>query len=147
MKRPHLLDVNVLVALFDPDHAHHDSAHEWFGRRGADGWATCPITENGLVRILSNPAYSRAEHRADDIGRRLELFRTSGHHVFWPDDVSISDPRLFHMARLMGHRQLTDAYLLGLAMRHGGRLATFDRSIPVAVVKGAGDAHLSVIPA
>lgn len=147
MKRPHLLDVNVLVALFDPDHVHHEAAHEWFSHHRGGGWATCPITENALVRILSNPAYSRAEHRADDIRRRLEIFLASGHHAFWPDDISIADPRAFHLARLAGHRQVTDAYLVGLALHHGGRLATFDRAIPIGVVKGASEAQLSVIPA
>jgi len=145
MKRPALLDVNVLVALFDPDHVHHEAAHGWFGAEKPAGWATCPLTENGFVRVLSNPAYSASPGRPAELAERLRAFRSSGHHVFWPDDASLCDTRLFALS--VSHRQLTDVYLLGLARARGGRLATFDRSIPLRAVRGAGPEHLVVIPA
>lgn len=145
MSRPALLDVNLLVALFDPDHLHHEPAHRWFGDQRSSGWATCPLTENGVVRILSNPAYSPSAQRPAEIARRLASFRTSGHHVFWPDDVSICDTGVFNLT--VGHGQLTDVYLLGLAVTHGGRLATFDRSIPMRAIRGARADALVVIDA
>lgn len=145
MSRPALLDVNLLVALFDPNHVHHERAHAWFGDRRSSGWATCPLTENGVVRILSNPAYSPAAERAAEIARRLASFRASGHHVFWPDDVSVCDTGVFRLT--VGHRQLTDVYLLGLALAHGGFLATFDRSIPLKAVRGARPDDLFVVDA
>jgi toxin-antitoxin system PIN domain toxin len=143
--RPALLDVNVLVALFDPDHVHHEPAHRWFAESRSAGWASCPLTENGVVRILSNPAYSPLAERPGEIVRRLASFRDSGQHVFWPDDVSVCDARLF--ALTVGHRQLTDAYLLGLAVKHRGVLATFDRSIPLKAVRAAKADDLVVISA
>ena len=145
MSREALLDVNVLVALFDADHVHHEAAHRWFGDHRPSGWATCPLTENGVVRILSNPAYSPSAERPTDVARRLESFRASGHHVFWPDDLSLCDSRVFNLT--VGHRQLTDVYLLGLATAHGGRLATFDRSISLKAVRGARADDLVVIDA
>ena len=145
MSQPALLDVNFLIALFDPDHVHHDAAHAWFGANRASGWASCPLTENGLVRILSNPAYSPSAERPVDVAARLATFRDSGDHAFWPDDVSLCDPRAFEL--VVGQRQLTDVYLLGLAVRHDGRLATFDRSVPTRAVRGARAGHLVVVDA
>jgi hypothetical protein len=145
VSRPALLDVNFLIALFDPDHVHHEPAHAWFGRHRSAGWATCPLTENGLVRILANPAYSPAAERPAEIAGRLASLRESGHHVFWPDDVSVCDPSVFSLS--VGHRQLTDVYLLALAVRRAGCLTTFDRSIPVKVVRGARAEHLVVVVA
>jgi len=141
-----LLDLNVLVALFDPDHVHHEPAHEWFAENRRAGWATCPLTENGLVRVLSNAAYSPAHETPAVIVRRLREFADSGQHVFWADDVSLRDPRLFAWAAPGRHRQVTDIYLLGLATRWDGRLATLDRGIPVSAVTGADRGHLEVIP-
>jgi toxin-antitoxin system PIN domain toxin len=140
-----LLDVNVLIALFDPDHIHHEPAHVWLADHRSEGWATCPLTENGVVRILSNPAYSATAERPARVVERLGAFRASGDHVFWPDDVSLCDPAAFHLT--VGHRRLTDVYLLALARAHGGRLVTFDRSIPVAAVRGARAEHLLVVDA
>lgn len=146
MIRVALLDVNVLVALFDPDHVHHEAAHRWLAANRKHGWATCPLTENGLVRILSNVAYTGVHQSAAGVRRRLAAFCASGHHAFWPDQVSLRDERLFDLSGV-GHPHLTDVYLLGLATRQGGRLATFDRRIPVRAVTGAGEARLEVIPA
>jgi toxin-antitoxin system PIN domain toxin len=139
-----LLDVNVLVALFDPDHVHHEAAHDWFARRRKSGWATCPLTENGLIRILSNPAYSGIHESAVSIRQRLSAFCGSGQHVFWADEVSLRDRRFFSKSAVFSHAQVTDVYLLGLATHKDGQLATFDRRIPVAAVVGG---RLEVIPA
>ncbi len=144
MKRPALLDVNVLIALFDPEHVHHEAAHAWFGTQRESGWATCPLTENAAVRILSNPAYGFTT-APKELARRLAAFRESGHHSFWPDDLSLCDTTVFDLA--VGHRQLTDVYLLGLAVARDGFLATFDRSIPLKAVRGARPADLVVLDA
>lgn len=123
----HLLDVNFLVALFDSRHVNHDAAHRWFGAAGAADWATCPITETGCVRVLSNPAYRTVSASPHEVLRRLARFRDSGGHRFWPDDVSLVDSLDDQAARrLVGHHQLTDFHLAALADRRRGRLATFD---------------------
>ena len=140
-----LLDVNVLVALFDPSHLHHELAHEWFGQKGGAGWASCPITENGFVRVISNPKYGGRRTTTGDAIHRLLVFRQAGGHAFWPDDSSILDPALFDASQLSGHGQLTDAYLLGLAVRNDGQLVTFDRRIPTEAVVGALPDHLLLL--
>lgn len=140
----HLLDVNVLLALADPMHLHHDAAHAWFGRHASEGWATCPITENAFVRIASHPEYP---NRPGDAGAVIELLRrscTRTGHLFWPDSISLRDAVAPDHA--LTHGQLTDVYLLALAVAHGGRLATFDRRIPAGAVVGGREA-LVVIPA
>ena len=139
-----LLDVNVLIALFNPSHVHHEIAHDWFEDHRALGWATCPITENGFLRILSHP---QAEVEADrsTLFASLRTFCASGQHEFWPDAVSLRDETLFEPSAIVSHHQLTDVYLLGLASRMGGTLATFDGSIPVKAVQGASAQTISVI--
>jgi uncharacterized protein len=145
VKSTSLLDVNVLVALFDPDHVHHELAHDWFADHGRSNWATCPLTENGFVRVLANPAYGATVNRVHDLVDRLLRFRASGGHVFWEDSVSLLDASLLDWSAAVGHRQLTDIYLLALACARGGRLVTFDRSIPLRAVKGATAKHLVVV--
>jgi uncharacterized protein len=145
VKKVALLDVSVLVALFDPDHVHHDVAHDWFAGQRQDGWATCPITENGLLRVLSNPRYGAVTHRPPELLALLRQFCESGHHNFWPDTLSLCEARQFDAAAFRGHAQLTDVYLLGLAAGRRGRLATFDRTIPLAAVRGASRDNLEVI--
>ena len=147
MKGAALLDVNVLVALFDPDHVHHEAAHGWFASHRAAGWATCPLTENGLVRILANPAYLEVPEGAAGILKRLDILCASGGHVFWEDGVSLRDERVFRRVHALTHRQLTDVYLLGLARKRGGRLVTFDAKIPLTAVIGATEDHFEVIAA
>ena len=143
----HLLDVNVLVALFDPEHINHEAAHTWFAANLGSGWATCPLTENGLVRILSNPAYpGRRTTVADAVGR-LRQFTQSGGHTFWAHEVSILTPASVDTPHLTGHRQVTDTYLLALAVIREGALATFDRTMRPTAAVGASDDHLVVIPA
>jgi len=143
----YLLDVNVLVALFDPDHVHHELAHNWFADHHEQGWASCPTTENGFVRVLANPAYGAALSRPADLVTRLTRLRSSPHHQFWPDAVSPCDASLFRPALVRGHRQVTDAYLLGLAVKMGGRLATFDRTIPLSAVVDATAESVAAIGA
>lgn len=145
MTRPALLDVNLLVALFDPDHVHHELAHDWFADHRHLGWATCPLTENGFVRVLANPAYGSQASRPAELLERLAAFCSTDGHRFWPDTVSLRDRDRFDPAMAAGHRQITDIYLLGLAHEQGGCLATFDRRIPVKAVVGATPQALMVI--
>jgi toxin-antitoxin system PIN domain toxin len=140
-----LLDVNVLVALFDPAHLNHDDAHRWFARHRKAGWATCPLTANGCVRVLSNPAYPSVETTPAEVTSRLRALCASPDHEFWSDSVSLLDQMLFRPHLIAGHQKITDVYLLGLAFRNGGRLATFDHSVPVKAVVGASAEHLELI--
>jgi toxin-antitoxin system PIN domain toxin len=140
-----LLDVNVLIALFDPDHIHHEAAHDWFAEHRTSGWATCPLTENGLVRVLSHPRYGAEVSGVSDVIERLRAFRASGHHQFWADDISLCDGAVFDVGAVRGHAHVTDSYLVALAARRGGRLATFDRTIPTAGVRSASPETLQVI--
>lgn len=140
-----LLDVNVLVALFFPDHVHHDLAHDWFADHREYGWATCPLTENGLIRVACQQPSGDAILRPADVVDRLKRFCADKHHRAWTDTVSLTDAALFAPQFIRGHRQLTDVYLLGLATKMGGRLATFDRTIPVKTVRGATAETLQII--
>ena len=140
-----LLDVNLLVALFDGAHIHHESAHEWFGRQRDQGWGTCPLTENGLVRVVSNAAYPGRRTTVADALDRLRTFALSGGHVFWDDSLSLRDAALIDPDHIGGAGRVTDVDLLALAVRHGGRLATFDRRISRSAVIGAKTCHLAVI--
>lgn len=139
-----LLDVNVLIALFDGAHCFHDAAHEWFAANRGAGWASCPMTENGMIRVLSHPSYIGRRTTVGDAIDRLARLTATEDHVFWPDAVSICKG-IVDAKHVAGHRQITDSYLLALAVHNGGRLATFDRSIPLAAVAGADDEHLAVI--
>lgn len=141
-----LLDVNVLVALFDQDHVFNDAAHIWLGVNSSQGIATCPLTENGLIRILSHPGYSKQlQLPPGEVIRRLDNFLAEQQHRFWEDHLSLRDPAHFAQSRILGSKQLTDIYLLGLAVHHGGRLVTFDRNIPLEAVIGASAEHLEII--
>jgi toxin-antitoxin system PIN domain toxin len=144
-RRVHLLDVNVLIALFDPGHLHHERAHEWFASTGSAGWATCPVTENGFVRVLSNPAYPGRRTTVADAVDRLRRFTASEAHVFWAGTPSLLDPNAIRAEKLTGHREITDTWLLALAVENAGALATFDEGIRRGAVVGAEAAHVSVI--
>ncbi len=139
-----LLDVNVLIALLDADHSLHERAFEWFGIHARSGWASCPITQNGCLRIMSHPGYPNALPVAA-VMERLAAGATSSYHQFWPDDVSLLDPRIADPARILGPRQLTDLYLLALAIHHGGRFVTFDTAVSLNAIKGAEKKHLVVL--
>ena len=140
-----LLDVNVLIALFDPEHIHYETAHAWFSRSMRGAWATCPLTENGFVRIVSNPGYPGRRTTVADATRRLSTFCARDDHVFWPDSVSLREPRDIARESIRGHRQITDVYLLALATTNDGVLVTFDDSIPIAAVPGAGGSRIVVL--
>jgi toxin-antitoxin system PIN domain toxin len=147
MSRIALLDINVLVALFYDEHAQHQVAHDWFAEHRRRGWATCAATENGAVRILSNPKVVDEPWTVREAIERLRLFRGSGHHHFWTNTISLTDQDVFDASAIRGHKQVNDVYLLGLARVESGSLVTFDRSIPLRAVKGATSANLVVISA
>jgi len=136
----YLLDINVLVALFDPAHLHHDPAHQWFRSIGRVSWSTCPLTEIGLVRVLSNPGYTTVSANPEEIVARLRIFCRLAGHVFWPMAVSLTDALRFDVSKLSGHQQITDLYPVGLAASYGGKLATFDTRIPVTALRGVAGA-------
>jgi hypothetical protein len=125
----YLLDTNLLIALLWPSHERHDPALKWFTRHRAKGWATCPMTQAGFIRIVSNPAFSRDAVQPREAIHVLSANTAAKDHVFWPDDVPFAQAVAFTGLRLMGHQQVTDAYLLGLAIRRGGVLATLDERI------------------
>ena len=140
-----LLDVNVLIALLDDAHVFSRRANEWLDA-APRRIATCPIVENGVIRIMSAPAYS-ATHRAtpEQVAEGLKVLAEGLDHEFWPDEVSLLDDTLVDFSRLHGHRQVTDAYLLALAVRRGGALATFDTALPITAVRGASKKHFLAI--
>lgn len=142
MARPVLLDVNVLIALFDSAHVHHRMVHAWFDRVKDRGWRSCPITENGFFRILSHTAYPNGAVSVTDLaGRLAEFKRTSSSFEFWPDDFRFAD-WLQEARRLIPSAKLTDGYLLKLAAAHNGALATLDRGITCELV---GETQLEVL--
>lgn len=139
-----LLDVNVLIALLDAHHAHHRQTTDWVERHFDHGWASCPITQNGCVRILSQSGYpNRAA--AEEVAIRLAEACEHRAHEFWPDDITVIAPGALDWQRLVTGRHLTDAYLLSLAVRHHGRFVTLDRNIPLDAVPGAATRHLVVL--
>jgi len=138
-----LLDVNVIIALFDIDHAFHGRAHEWWVANSKSGWATCPLTENAVVRIMSNPGYRQSmRFTPGDLISRLRQFAAQSDHEFWPDEISLRDEKIFDTERIHNSRQITDLYLLALAVVHRGRLVTFDHGIPLSGVHNAKAANL-----
>jgi toxin-antitoxin system PIN domain toxin len=139
-----LLDINVVIALLDPDHSLHERARDWFSRQAPSGWASCPITQNGCVRIMSHPAYPHALPVRSVI-ERLREATGSPYHEFWADDISLLEPRIADASRIHGPRQLTDLYLLALAVRRGERFVTFDASVPVSAIRGAEKRHILVL--
>ena len=127
--RGYLLDTNLLIALFWPSHKRHDVAVKWFTLHRARGWATCPVTQAGFVRVASNPAFSRDAVQPREAIQVLSANTVAEDHTFWPDGLPVAEAAAFAGVRLMGHQQVIDAYLLGLAFRRGGVLATLDQHI------------------
>ncbi|MGH9410930.1 MAG: TA system VapC family ribonuclease toxin [Vicinamibacterales bacterium] len=146
MSRVRLLDVNMLIAMFEPGHVHHVVAHDWFADNRQHGWATCAVTESGFARILSHPRYGSNARRPAELIGRLQALCAAADHIWWPCAVSLRDERLFNLSAAT-HRQLTDIYLLGLAHANGGIFATFDQAIPYNAVVGATMETLEVIAA
>jgi len=124
-----LLDVNVLIAMSWPSHRSHDAALRWFGANHHRGWATCPIVEIGFVRIMSNPAFSPHAVRPQEAIRALSISLQRPTHKFWADDLSAAEVLQILGTQINGHQQVTDAYLVALAIHHGGKLATLDASV------------------
>jgi len=136
-----LLDVNVLVALLVGAHVHHRSATEWLAAHARQGWASCPLTQNGCLRILSLPSYPNPQPTAR-VAQRLGQAVADATHEFWPDAFSLLEAGRIQWDRVLSSRQITDAYLLALATAHGGRLVTFDRGITAEAVRGARPQNL-----
>ena len=136
-----LLDVNVLIALLDAAHVGHARAAAWLAAEEAGGWASCPLTQNGCIRVMSQPAYPGMLPAAAVAERLAEAARHPS-HAFWPDDISLLEPGTVHWPHVLGHRQVTDSYLLALAVRHRGRFVTFDARLQPAGVPGAKSRHL-----
>ncbi|MFN0300236.1 MAG: TA system VapC family ribonuclease toxin [Burkholderiales bacterium] len=140
-----LLDVNVWIALLDHDHVFAVRCNKWIASE-RPAIATCPIIENGVIRIMSSAGYSsRFKASAADVADLLGKACSNNDHAFWPDDLTLRNKRQFDVARLHGPRQITDAYLLALAVAKGGRFVTLDAAIPLSPVRGASKDHLIVL--
>lgn len=141
----HLLDVNVWVALLDEAHVFHAQALAFIERRRLQ-IATCPLVENGVVRVLNLPGYSRLRPPGCAVvARKLADICSSLDHAFWPDNVSLRTPGMVNWPRVLGHNQVTDVYLLALAVANGGCLVTLDHRVAVGTVAGATDKHLMLL--
>lgn len=136
----YLLDVNVLIALIDPSHVAHDAAHAWFAAEGARSWATCPITENGVLRILGNPKYPNSPGSPAFVAPIVTQMRGLAGHTFWTDDISLTGSEIVEPDKIATPAQVTDVHLLALAVAKGGKLATFDRRLAVNAVRGGRSA-------
>jgi toxin-antitoxin system PIN domain toxin len=137
-------DVNVLIALFDSSHQHHAIASEVFTRGMPDGWASSPVTENGFIRIVSHPSYINAMSVADATALLGAAIRNTTHRRL-AEDISLLDATRFRTAQLVSHKQVTDLFLIGMAVRHDVCLVTFDRSIPIHASIGFDPRHLRVV--
>lgn len=143
MKRA-LLDINVLLALFDSDHVDHERARDWLDGEIGHGWASCAITQNGFARILSQPKYPSPVSVAEALTLLTNATSTQ-HHEYWSCSVSLTDDTVVDRSRIHGHRQVTDIYLLALAVANNGRFVTFDASIPLTAVHHVGNDDLVVL--
>ncbi len=139
-----LLDVNVLIALLDGSHVHHGLASDWLAGNLRKGWASCPITQNGCIHILSQPGYPNSVPAAQVAERLSEATRHPA-HLFWADSISLLHPGRLVWDQVLSSRQVTDAYLLVLAVEQGGCFVTLDRGIPLGAVGGALPKHLVVL--
>jgi uncharacterized protein len=128
-QRTALLDVNVLIALVDPRHVHHELCHGWFADRGARSWATCALTQNGVLRILGHPRYPNSPGSPAVVSQVLRQLVAHPQHQFWSAAPSLLSELAVDTTALLDPGQITDAYLLGLAVHHDGVLATLDRRL------------------
>lgn len=138
MTTTYLLDVNLLLALSDPMHAHHEAAHRWFAANGQQSWSTCPITENGFIRIASHPRYPNSPGSSSVAVAILRQFCANPGHCFWSEGITLRDS--LTPQAVITHNQVTDVYLLAVAVHHGGKLATLDQSIPASSIRGGMNA-------
>jgi toxin-antitoxin system PIN domain toxin len=136
----HLLDVNVLIAMIDPAHVHHQITNEWFAAEGRLGWATCPITQNGVLRIVGNPRYGNSPGSPAAVAPVLARLVALEGHEFWSDEITLLDSARVDADRLLNAGSITDAYLLALAVANAGALATLDRRLVTASVRGGPQA-------
>lgn len=134
----------MLLALLDSDHVDHERARRWLEREIESGWASCAITQNGFVRIISQPRYPSPVPVAQAMARLARAAETSSHE-FWPCSVSLLNDQVIERERMLGPKQVTDVYLLALAVTNGGRFVTFDQAVPLAAVRGARPEHLSIL--
>lgn len=139
-----LLDASVLLALLDQDHVHHRRARAWIKSERRTGWASCAITQNGYVRIVSQPRYPNSTTTAEACARLAHACATE-FHQFWSCEVALTETDRFDQARILGPSQITDIYLLALAVLHGGRLVTLDTTVPISAVVGATEDHLVIL--
>lgn len=139
-----LLDINVLLALLDSDHVDHERAREWLSSEIQHGWASCAITQNGFVRIISQPRYPNPVSPSEALDR-LARASSTRYHAFWSCSVSLLDESVVDRSHLHGPRQVTDAYLLALSAAQQGRFVTFDQSVPLSAVRGARSENLTVL--
>ena len=141
---PSLLDINVLIPLLDENHSSHTAVADWFASHVEEGWTSCPLTQNGFVRIMSQPSYP---NRLDigEAARKLRDAVSTPYHQFLADDITLLDNALVDANNLSGPRQITDVYLLALAVAHGIQLVTLDRRLPLNVVRGAQSESLVVL--
>lgn len=131
-------------SLLDPDHTLHEPAVSWFTAHARGGWPSCPLTQNGCVGTMSNPSYPNALPTEAVVRRLAEACRSSVHE-FWPDDISLLDTRVANPSRILSSRQITDLYLLGLAVAHNGRFVSFDKRIALEAIAGATPKHILVL--
>lgn len=134
-----LLDVNTLIALAWPTHSAHERTQSWFSRNSDQGWATCPFTECAFVRIVSNPSFSPHFLTLPAAVRLLSLNVNHPTHRFWADDLPLEDAFRHVIGRMVGHNQVTDGYLLGLALHKNGKLVTLDESLPTLLDRKSGE--------
>jgi uncharacterized protein len=139
-----LFDVNMLIALFQPDHIHHQRAHQWWETHQRLGWASCPLTENGFIRILSQPKYPMPQTISAAI-KLLIMAKEATNHEFWPDSISLLNPALFNADACTHHGQITDTYLLALAVNNNGRLVSLDQDIKTSTIVSFDKRRLQVI--
>ena len=139
-----LLDVNMLIALLDVKHVHHLTAMNLMQGNGVRRWASCPITQLGCIRVMSNPSYPN-NLAPRDVAMRLAEATTNELHEFWADDVNLLGPGVIAWSHILGSQQLTDVYLLALAVKNDGKLVTFDSRVPAGAVSGAESRHCLVL--
>jgi hypothetical protein len=141
-----LFDMNVLLAIADSMHVFHGPIHQWLAARSGQSWASCPLTENGFVRVISQPSYrgsATSPSKAIDLLRRMKE-NDRWPHMFWPDDISLTDSGAVNVERLVSARQVTDVYLASLAHRKKARFVTFDAAIPWQAVTGATESLIEI---
>jgi uncharacterized protein len=140
----YLPDVNVLLFLADPASPFHRASISFFKRAKVDGWSTCPITENGFIRIFGNPGFPGGPGCAQEARKTIQQWKSTSGYQFWMDDLSLCDA--VHFPKLPHSKHLTDCYLLALAVKRGGKFVTFDRRIDPAWVPGGANALVVLDP-